>query len=81
MKVMKVTCGTGTMAECHDLLLQTNPNMISVLHNPDDHVLIMKEDYNKDGHVLKTAWNVVEENKLSDKIKNKMRIIYEREFR
>ena len=79
MIVSKVSC-IGKPNECHAELIKTNPNLVSVIHNPNDHILIMKNDYNEKGEVKKSAWSIDEENKLSIGVKTRMRAVYEREF-
>lgn len=82
MKILKINCpitdGITDSGKCHDDLKISNPNMISVLHEPNNHILIMKDDYDNNGHVKLSAVIKSEEGKLDvsfkpifDEIKNK----------
>ncbi len=50
MKRIKITCSSPAY-KCHKILEQNNPELLSVLHEQNNHLLIMKQDYDKDGHV------------------------------
>jgi hypothetical protein len=80
MNVVKTSCTDETAAQCYDSLKLTNPNMVSLVHFPNNHIVIDKLDYDDKGHVKKTAWKKTEEDKLDLITKNKMRVIYEKEF-
>ena len=79
MKVLKITCNDKSEL-CHAEVVKTNPNMVSMVHYPNNHILIDAIDYDNNGHVKKSAWKIDEENKLDEEIKNKMRVSYEKEF-
>ena len=74
-----MTC-LGSTEECHAEAITNNPNLVSMLHEKDNHILIMKEDYDNEGHIKKAGWTAAEENKLNPTMKTKMQLIYEREF-
>jgi len=78
MKVLKITCADTTT--CHEQAALSNPNMVSMLHHPNNHILIMKADYTDKGHVKKSAWKISEENKLDSKYREDFKKIAKHEF-
>ncbi len=55
MKIIKVTCPTKSDQEdattCFKTLKQNNPNIISVIHTPQEHILLEQSDYDEKGKV------------------------------
>jgi hypothetical protein len=79
LKVLNITCN-GETTTCHDSHRAEYPQMVSMLHQPNNHILIMKGDYNSKGSIKKSAWSIAEENKLDTEFKAKMKLVYEKEF-
>ena len=78
MKVLKITCSKNE--DCHANLISANPNMVSIVHFPNNHILIDKQDYDNKGHVKAIAWKKDEELKLSPELQIRFREIVKREF-
>jgi hypothetical protein len=76
-----MSCGNekDSASNCHTALALTNPNLVSVLHHANNHILIFKDNYNFKGSVMKKAWTIEEENKLDESVKQRM-IILKRGF-
>ena len=80
MKVVKMTCPVDESGSCHETLSLSHVGLTSVLHYPNNHILIFKDNYDRKGSVKKSAWSIKEEDKLDSYVKIKMQQIYQREF-
>jgi len=52
LKYLKIICNKPTSAQCHDEIKKIHPNVISIYHEPNNHILYFKDDYDENGHVI-----------------------------
>ena len=57
MKIHKITCNDTN--KCHDDLKLLFPNVISISHLENNHIIIESNDYDVNGHVLKSSYNLM----------------------
>lgn len=79
MKILKITCTDKQTDQCSKDIYKTHPTVISILHEPNNHLLIEKDDYTKQGHVLKSAALPIV-HKITGTFKNKFESIQRSEF-
>ena len=77
MIILKITCDGK---DCHGQLSALHPTVVSVYHEPNNHILIFKKDYDKDGHVKKSSITPDEMQKVDLKFSKKFLSIYDKEF-
>ena len=78
MKVINMTCIDSK--KCHAEVVKLEPLMITLGHEPNNHVLFFRGDYDDKGQVKKSSRNFNEENKMDPIYKLKFDKIAEREF-
>ena len=78
---MKITCIGLEVDQCQSQLTLTNPNLVSVLHIPNNHILIMKDDYDLKGAVKRASATDKVEADLDIEFRKTFRKIKEVEFR
>ena len=81
MRVLKgIVCEVDKPNECHQEIKLLYPNIISILHHPDNHIIFEGGDYDTKGSVKAIAWKKDEELKLSPELQIRYREIAKREF-
>ena len=84
MKIEKISCpvidGKIDSNKCHDDLKLANPNLLSILHEPNNHLLIDDIDYDNKGHVKGANIKKTELNKMDSNFKTKFDVIAAKEF-
>lgn len=78
MKVLKINC--RTKESCHDDVKAIYPSMISLVHDPNNHLVIFASDYDKDGHVKKGSLQLTDKNELDSNARIRFEQIEEKEF-
>ncbi len=53
MKILKIICDEGEV--CHEEMKILAPLVVSILHIPNNHIVLFADDYNDDGSVKKSA--------------------------
>ncbi len=79
MKVYKITC--NNTAQCHEDTILLEPMMVSIWHLPNNHILLMENDYNVDGSVKKSANLKSEINKIDADIIGKVNQVIDRDWK
>jgi hypothetical protein len=74
MHLIKFSCADKTPEECHKEVLLTYPNMVSMVHSPNNHMIIEKEDYDNKGHVKKEKYT----KEIKDKVDLTARLEFEK---
>ena len=84
MKIEKVKCVTHIVRgieehdtnKCHSMMVEKNPNVVSIFHTPNEHLCFEKNDYNKNGSIKKSEYE-----KVKSQVKNHVNIsIADKEF-
>ncbi len=82
MKVVKnLTCQSGQEGICHETLALTNLDLTSVLHEPNNHVLIFKNDYSDRGVVKASSVTNQVLDDMDLDFKKKFEVMRDKEFR
>ena len=68
MDILKITCTPKSESSCHESIKLSHPNVLSILHEPNNHIIIENTDYDNDGHVKKSKWTKTVKDKLDDSI-------------
>lgn len=80
MKVLDIVCDELEADSCHEIIKETDPNVISIVHEPHNHILIFSNDYDSNGHVKKSSVTNTVNNKITSKFSEKFNRIVEKEF-
>jgi hypothetical protein len=81
MKVMKVSCTVDTLESCHNSIKLIDSSLITIVHEPNNHLLIFASDYDQDGHVKANSMPIEELNKMDLTYKKKYQMISDKEFK
>ena len=80
MDILKITCTALSEAACHKNIQLTYPNCLSILHEPNNHIIFENTDYDSNGHVKKSKWTKTVKDKLDSSVKAKYDEIALKEF-
>ena len=78
MKVLKITCVNSD--DCHATVKAIEPLVLSVLHEPNNHVLLFPLDYTDKGNVKKSRAINSELDKMDVKFRKRFNNIIIKEF-
>ena len=80
MKVLKITCNEKSVKECFSNVKLKEKNIISLLHFPNNHLVIESKDYDKDGHVKNSSFNDIIKSKIDSKHLQTFQNLADKEF-